>query len=131
MSIDRNIVAQSVSALSSVESIQMDPSALAEDAAYLTLAFPDQPEYQAAVANTVKALKDIARNRVSTDSLEGTYQGWESYHYQPKVGQNIAADMRIIFKRKSDSVHVLAFGHRYIPSDIYRRASTVLRARMF
>ena len=101
----------------------MDPGALVEDAAYLTLAFSELLDYQAAVANTLKALKDVARGRVSTDALADAFQGWESYHYQPKVGQGVPADMRIIFKREPNGVYVLAFGHRYIPSDLYRRTS--------
>ena len=129
MSIDNNTVAQSIDALAAVENLLMDPRDLLADTVFLTLAFPGTAEYQAAVVNTVKALKNLVSKNVSASMLSGTFEGWESYHYQPKVGQGIPADMRIIFKREGDSVRVLAFGHRYIPTDLYGRVSTLRSAQ--
>lgn len=130
MSIDRNTTAQSIDALASVENILMDPRDLTEDAVFLTLAFPDTAEYQTAVVNTVRAFQNLVRKNVNASKLSGTFQGWESYHYQPKVGQGMAADMHIIFKREANTVHVLAFGHRYIPSDLYSRAKVLRQSRI-
>lgn len=124
MSIADNTILQAIAALSTVDNVQMDLKALTDDAVFLTLAFSERTEYEAAVANTMKALKDLARGTVSTSMLGGAFQGWESYHYQPKVGQNVKADMRILFRREPSFVRVLAFGHRYIPDDLYQRVSS-------
>lgn len=129
MSIDKQTVSQAIDALSSVREIWMEAEALVEDAAYLTLSFPEPEDYKAAIANTVKAFRDISKDCVSTDKLSGSFVGWESYHYQPKVGQGVAADMRIIFKRESDQAYVLGFGHRFAPSDFYTRVSRLRKGR--
>lgn len=107
----------------------MKPEALVDDLLYLTLAFPEEAAYKTAVVNTAKAMRDITRNKVTADRLSGAFEGWESFHYQPKVGQGITADMRLVFKRASDDVFVLGFGHRYVPSDLYRRVSALRNER--
>lgn len=129
MSIDKTVVAKAISALASVEGALMQPEALAEDALCLTLAFPEENDYKSAVVNTTKALRDLVGNRVSTNELAGIFQGWESYHYQPKIGQSIAANMRIVFRRNEGRIYVLGFGHRYVPEDVYRRLSALRQAR--
>lgn len=121
MTVSKTVVAQAIAALSSVESISMEPKVLVEDAALLTRAFGEEEAYKAAVVNTVKALKDISKGRIVPDALSGAYEGWFSYHYQPRVAQGTPASIRIIFKQIEGSIYVLGFGHRYIPSDIYRR----------
>lgn len=126
MSIDKKLTSQAVKALGSLDSVQMDMDALADDVVHLSFAFPRESDYMAAVVNTVKALKDLVRGTVSPSALSGTFTGWESYHYQPKVGQGIPADMRIVFKRELEGIRVLGFGHRYIPIDLYRRMSALL-----
>ena len=123
MTVSRPLVTQAIAALSSVEGISMKPDALVEDAALLTVAFDEEEAYKAAVVNTVKALKDISKERVKADALSGAYRGWLSYHYQPRVAQGTPASLRIVFKQTEDSIYVLGFGHRYIPSNIYRRLS--------
>lgn len=121
MAIDKDVIAQAIAALSSVEGVLMQPSSLAEDAMLLTLAFEDETAYKTAVVNTVKAFKDIVRGRVTPADLSGAYDGWSSYHYQPRVAQGGSASMRVIFKRVESAVYVLGFGHRYVPGDVYRR----------
>lgn len=125
MTISKAVIAQAIAALSSVDEVLMQPSSLVEDAMLLALAFEEETAYKTAVVNTVKAFKDIARGRVASDSLSGAYEGWSSYHYQPHVAQGAAASMRIVFKRDAGCMHILGFGHRYIPSDIYRRLSSL------
>ena len=127
MSIDRATIAHTVAILSSIDGVRIRPGDLVEDTSYLALSFPQRLAYETAVVNTAKALKDIARNRVSCDELSGAYQGWESYHYQPKVGQGIAADMRVVFKREPEAIRILGFGHRYIPDDLYKRLNALQR----
>lgn len=121
MTVSKTVVAQAIVALASAESVSMDPKVLAEDAVLLTRAFDEEEAYKAAVVNTVKALKDISRGRVFPDALSGAYDGWFSYHYQPQVAQGTPASLRIIFRQVEGLVYVLGFGHRYIPSDVYRR----------
>lgn len=130
MNVDKATIKQAVIAISAVEGIWMKPKALVQDSVYLTLAFPEQEEYKTAIANTVKALKGIVANSISAAMLNRTFKGWESYHYQPKVGQRVPADMRIVFKREDDGVHVLGFGHRYTPVDLYRRVSASKNERV-
>ena len=127
MNIDKAILSQAVLALSSLDRVQMGTKELAQDATRLTFAFPEQNDYKLVVCNTAKAMKDLVRGRVSSSTLDGVFQGWESYHYQPKVGQGIAADMRIVFKREAEGIRILGFGHRYIPDDLYKRLNALQR----
>lgn len=129
MNIDKDLISQAVRALGSVDKVQMDMDALADDAVHLSLAFPGKGGYMAAVTNTLKALKDLVRGTVSTSALGGAFVGWESYHYQPRVGQGVAADTRIVFKREPEGIRILGFGHRYIPGDIYERLSALQRRK--
>lgn len=123
MSIDDAVVAQAIAAIASVTGAYMDPASLAEDSHILTLAFDDEESYKLAIVNTVKALKDISKGKVTPTALTGTYKGWSSYHYQPRVEQQASATMRVVFTLSGSSLYVLGFGHRSIPSDIYRRLS--------
>ena len=123
MSIDEAVVEQAIIAIASVDDIYMEPSILAQDAQMLTLAFDEEEPYKLAVVNTVKALKSIGKGKVTPTELTGVYKGWFSYHYRSRVAQRAGANMRIIFTFKESSLYVLGFGHRSIPSDIYRRLS--------
>lgn len=123
MAISDEQFVSAIKAVSAVEGIYMDPNDLADDVFLLSYAWPDSEDFEPAVANTCRALSQIAGNIVCGTPLEGRYAEWRSFHYQHKRAQGAKADMRIIFQRRDGSIIVKGFGHRYIPADIYSRLS--------
>lgn len=101
--------------------ILMDYEALAADVALLAAAFPDTYVFCSAVANTVKAISDVMGDRVTHNRLRRELSGWDSYHYQHIRTNNQEADMRLVYRRIRDRIEVAAFGHRFVPRDIYGR----------
>lgn len=115
------VVKEALEALSSIDGIEMNPDWLAEDVFVLTESFPEEPEFMLAVTSVVRAFSHIVAGRVSSSQLEESLDGWSSYHFQHKVGQGNAADMRLVFKMDSGICKVMGFGHRAVPGDVYRR----------
>ncbi len=124
MAISRQLVLESIEAISSVRDVQMNPDSLAEDVALLARPWPEEDEFRLAVASTVRALKAIAAGSVTPASLKYNLNGWQSYHYQHKVAQGQRADMRIVFQIRGEKVRVKAFGHRNLPQDLYERIAS-------
>lgn len=123
MTVSRERIRQAVLSLASVEGLSMDADALLEDVVLLSAAFPSESDFEAACANTEKALRFLVANAVSSAALKYEFEGWESYHYQPKVGQGMKATCRVVFRRVDDGIEVKGFGHRRIPADFYERMS--------
>lgn len=123
----RRLLAQAVEALSQVEGMAMDSADLAEDVIRLVQAWEGQDDGEAgmlqAVDSTVRALRQLVAGAVEGAPLVGDMGGWCSYHYQYWRVRGQRADMRIIYRRSSDGIQVLAFGNRHRPSDIYRHAA--------
>lgn len=118
-------VRDAVVAISQVENVRMDPNALAEDALALSFALPDEREYRAAVANTCRALDQLAKGKVQSSALKYEHEGWLSYHYQHAVSQGAKADMRIMYRTDDGKVDVRGFGHRDTPEDFYVRMASL------
>ncbi|MCI2242825.1 hypothetical protein [Adlercreutzia faecimuris] len=130
MAISKRLIRQAIESLSEIDGILMDPANLVEDAFLLAFAFPHDNDYLAACASTRRALERLAAREVDASSLKYEFEGWESYHYQHRVGQGVKATCRIMYRRTPSGIEVKGFGHRRIPADFYERmAAATRRAR--
>lgn len=129
MAVSEDVLRGAVKAVSRVEGLSMDADHLVEDVFLLAFAFPDEDDFQAAVASTVRALRLVIEGSVSSSSLERRLGEWRSFHYQHRVAQGAKADCRIMFKEIEGGIEVKGFGHRRIPKDFYRRISADRNAR--
>ena len=121
MQVNEEMVLEAAMAIASVPGLEMDPDDLLEDAFLLACSFPEEDEFMAATAATVRAIGNIAGRRVTSARLKYAFEGWLSYHYQHRVSQGGSADCRIVFRKTEGGVEVKAFGHRRVPADIYER----------
>ena len=129
MSISADFIAQAIDRLASVPGVLMDPDALAEDAFLLSVSFPDEHEFLAAVLATERALRHLAAGRVSSSRLERNRAEWMSYHYQHRIAQGEQADCRIEWQTRNGVVYVRGFGHRWRPVDFYARMARLRKER--
>lgn len=65
---------------------------------------PEDDDFEAAVANTCRALTALIAERVSASMLKYEFDTWSSYHYQPRVAQGARATCRIIFRGTEGSI---------------------------
>lgn len=130
MAISKRLIRQAIESLSEIDGVLMDPANLVEDAFLLAFAFPHDNDYLAACASTRRAFERLAAREVDASSLKYEFEGWESYHYQHRVGQGVKATCRIVYRRTPSGIEVKSFGHRRIPADFYERmAAATRRAR--
>lgn len=130
MAISKRLIRQAIESLSEIDGVLMDPANLVEDAFLLAFAFPHDNDYLAACASTRRALERLAAREVDASSLKYEFEGWESYHYQHRVGQGVKATCRIMYRRTPSGIEVKGFGHRRIPAGFYERmAAATRRAR--
>lgn len=130
MAISKRLIRQAIESFSEIDGVLMDPANLVEDAFFLAFAFPHDNDYLAACASTRRALERLAAREVDASSLKYEFEGWESYYYQHRVGQDVKATCRIMYRRTSSGIKVKGFGHRRIPADFYERmAAAARRAR--
>lgn len=125
MPVSEGALRNAIVAIAEVKNVLTDPRALAEDALALSYALPDEREYRAAIANTCRALEQLADGKVQSSSLKYVHEGWLSYHYQHTVAQRACADMRIMYRLEGKKLKVRGFGHRDIPEDFYVRMAEV------
>lgn len=123
MAISRELIYQAALSIAGAPGLSMDANALLEDTVLLAYAFPEEDEFEAACANTKRAVSLLANGAVSSSELKYALAGWRSYHYQHKVGQGVKAACRIVFRPISGGIEVKGFGHRRIPQDLYERMS--------
>lgn len=122
------LLEQAIAQLSSLDNVWFSTSALVEDVTNVFAAFPDKPEFEAAIASTKRMLRLIAAGRVDASELSDDYRGWNSCHYQHRVCQSMKADMRIMYQLIDGIVRVRGFGERRAPADFYRRMAGPGRA---
>lgn len=125
MPVSEEALHDAIAAIARVENVLMDPRALAEDALALSYALPDEWEYRTAIANTCRALEQLADGKVQSSLLKYAHKGWLSYHYQHAVAQGARADMRIMYRLEDKKLKVRGFGHRDMPEDFYVRMAEV------
>lgn len=116
-----------IASISAVEGVFMSASSLAQDVVAVARAFPEKDDFDAAIANTARALGHIASGRVVASDLGDDYEGWHAYHYQHCVAQGEKADMRVMYRVGDGQVFVRGFGHRREPADFYRRMAAADR----
>ena len=127
MAISKRLIRQAIESLSEIDGVLMDPANLVEDAFLLAFAFPHDNDYLAACASTRRALERLAAREVDASSLKYEFEGWESYHYQHRVGQGVKATCRIVYRRTPSGIEVKGFGHRRVPADFYERMAAATR----
>ena len=128
MAISIELIRKAIEAIAAIDGVLMDPASLAEDAAFLAYAFPEESEFQAACANTCRALRQICNGSVTASNLKYEFEDWQSYHYQHRVRQGLQADCRIKFRQTPQGIEVKGFGHRRIPRDFYLRMAGIGRS---
>lgn len=121
MPISKTQLHQALDAIAGIKGLYMDPDYLVEDIVLLSVSFPNEDEFKAAVVNTVNAIQLVRDRSVTPSLLENHLGGWRSYHFQHRVAQRAKADCRLIFRPIENGIEVKGFGHRYIPQDVYRR----------
>lgn len=104
MAVDDARLRAAVDAITDVEGLSMDPDSLVEDVYLLAYAFPEDDDFEAAVANTCRALTALIAERVSASMLKYEFDTWSSCHYQPRVAQGARATCRIIFRGTEGSI---------------------------
>lgn len=128
MSVDADLLRSAVRAVASVEGLHMDPDHLVEDVFVLSRSFPDERDFQCAVASTVRAMTALVERRVGSSELRHGLSARRSYHYQHRVVQGARADCRIVFRYVDGGIEVRGFGHRHVPADVYERLARSRRA---
>lgn len=121
MAISKEIIRQAIESLSDIKGVHMDAASLVEDSFLLAYAFPEEDDFMSACASTCRALTQLVAGRVIPADLKYDFEDWKSYHYQHRVGQNIKATCRIMYRRINGGIEVKGFGHRRIPEDFYER----------
>ena len=122
------LVETAIETIAAVPLLAMNPSNLVDDVERLAQTWVDAEQFVRALASTQRALRQLSAKRVAGRPLSGVFEGWSSYHYQSMRTSKHPADMRIVYRYEEDVLHVLAFGHRYIPEDLYRQAGKQQRA---
>lgn len=121
MAVSSDLIRAAIAQIANVEGIAMAHEALVEDVVLLAKVWPDENDFAAAVASSVRALSQSASGKVTPDPLEGDLEGWWSYHYQLRRAQGEPAVLRVVFRRTDDRIEVKGFGHRFKPASIYHR----------
>ena len=102
--------------------LRMKPEALLADLQCLFELYGDS--FEEVMDGVVKALKDIAQDRVTVSPMKYDLSQYSCYHFQSVVEQGQPADMRSLFKRAEDgTLEVEMIGNRFFPADIYTRAT--------
>lgn len=118
------LIETAVETITAVPSLAMNPGSLVDDIERLAQTWADAEQFVRALASTQRALRQLSAKRVAGRPLSGVFEGWSSYHYQSMRTSKHPADMRIVYRYEEDVLHVLAFGHRSIPEDLHRQASS-------
>lgn len=121
-------VEAAIASIAGVEGVSFDAVFLVQDVLGVARAFPDEDDFEAAIASTARMLGQIGAGKVGVSGLEDDYEGWKNCHYQHRVAQGAKADMRIMFARDPDgAVRVRGFGQCWLPADFYRRMAELGR----
>lgn len=121
MAISKLLIAQSIAEFSEISGVTIQAEALVRDLMVMARVWNDAEDFSRATASTLNALKLIRDGKITPSKLRDKLAGYSSYHYQSTKGQGRKADMRVVYKIENGVVFVLGFGHRFLPSDIYRR----------
>lgn len=119
---NRALLKQSIHEIASIEEIQMDPTHLALDILALSEVFKDdESKFKNIISSLKTAIYEVVKNDSIGEDLKYNLEGWKSYHFSsPYPAYQGEEDMRMVYQSVS-RISILAFGHRYIPSDFYQR----------
>lgn len=123
--ISRELMVTAINKIAAIKGIEMDPKHLALDVLALAQAFSDEMKFKEVIVSVIIAIEDVFKdgNNIG-DDLQFRLKGFKSYHfsspYPVKPGEE---DMRVVYPEYKNTI-ILAFGHRYIPSDFYKRLKT-------
>ncbi|MFY0521538.1 hypothetical protein ACOMCU_27550 [Lysinibacillus sp. UGB7] len=122
--ISRDLMVAAINDIAAINGIEMDPQHLALDVFALAQVFSDKEEFKEVIVSVIMAIKDIFKDGEIGDDLQFRLKGFKSYHfsspYPEKPGDE---DMRVVYPEIKNTI-ILAFGHRYIPFDFYKRLKT-------
>ena len=123
MAIPDDLLEQAIDILADVEGVEMDAEGLADDVVLLAYALSEEIEFRCAVVSVHDALQLLVDGAVEGAVLKYQFAEWRSFHFQHRRLRKARADMRIVYQRTGSGIRVKGFGHRHLPSDIYRRLS--------
>ena len=121
MAVSSDLLRAAIVQVASVEGISISHEALVEDVVLLAKVWPDEQDFAAAVASSVRALSHVAKGKVTPDPLQNDLEGWFSHHYQLRRAQGEPAVLRVVFRQSEGHVEIKGFGHRFKPASIYHR----------
>lgn len=121
MTVSKELLAEAIKVISSVDGIQMDARTLAEDVVLTAIVYDENQAFKMAITNIVAALQLIVSKRNIGTPLVGNLSGWHSFHFQSKRTQGHPADLRIVYKDKGTVIQVKGFGNRILPIDFYKK----------
>lgn len=122
MAISNELILEFIDKVSDIDGLSMDPVTLADDVVLMAFVFDVEATFLQAMNNVLRALTQLIDGKLDKSQLARNYRGWESYHFQSRRAQGQRADLRIVFQNvTSHSIRVKGFGHRHLPSDIYKR----------
>lgn len=121
MAVSSALIRAAISQIAGIDGASMSREALVEDVVLLAKVWPDEEDFAAAVASTVRAISQVSVGKTTPDALRGKLDGWYSYHYQLRRKQGEPAIMRVVFRRADKLVEIMGFGHRFKPASIYHR----------
>ncbi|BCV18766.1 hypothetical protein AAK684_01880 [Leptogranulimonas caecicola] len=113
-----------IDALSNIPGLTIEPIVFVEEARALDEAYPALEDLTPVVVAIIRAMKDLAAGRVSSSSLSLKLEGARSYHFQKNRSQGEKTELRIVYRiLDNGALYILAFGNRWRPEAIYRRAA--------
>ncbi|MBE1556237.1 hypothetical protein [Sporosarcina limicola] len=119
--IDSAILKQAINKISSIEEFQMDPKHLALDILALSMTFNDETKFGDVVNSVIDAIHSLLNDVSIGEDLEHNLVEWKSYHFSsPYTTYPGEEDMRMVYQSVTN-IKILAFGHRYTPTDFYKR----------
>ncbi|CAM4355850.1 DUF3237 family protein [Paenibacillus alkaliterrae] len=122
MAISDELILEWIDRVSEINGLQMDPEALADDVVLMALIFNVDSTFVQGMNSVVRAITQLIDGVVSASQLEQNDSGWDSYHFQSQRVQGHRADLRVVFQNVDHhTVRIKGFGHRHLPSDIYKR----------
>lgn len=119
MAVSSDLIRAAIVQVANVEGISMSHEALVEDVVLLAKVWPDEQDFAAAIASSIRALAQVAAGKVTPNPLKDDLAGWQSHRYQLRRAQGEPAVLRVVFRRAEDQVEIKGFGHRFKPASIY------------
>lgn len=83
--------------------------------------FDDEILFMTAITQIKNAIHQIVKTRIIGQALVGNLSDWMSFHFQSQRAQKHPSDLRIVYKDTGTDINIRGFGHRHLPSDVYRR----------